>query len=70
MQTRPTTPPRPGCVTLYALFLGLSSVGLAVMAVMDLLNTRRAWADRHAVVIVSALALGHGTGDPGAAGAR
>jgi hypothetical protein len=27
------------------------------MAVMDLLNTRRAWEDRHAVVIVSALAL-------------
>lgn len=57
MQTRPTTPPRPGCVTLYAVCLGLSSAGLAFMAVMDLLHTRRAWADRHAVVIVLALAL-------------
>lgn len=52
-----TTRRRPGCVTLYALCLGLLSACLALMAAMDLLITRRAWADRHAVVIVSALAL-------------
>ncbi len=58
MQSPPTTTPRrPGCVTLYALCLGLLSACLALMAVMDLLITKRDWADRHAVVIVSALAL-------------
>jgi hypothetical protein len=44
-------------VTLYAVCLFLSSAGLILLAVMDLLNTRRAWADRHVVVIVLALAL-------------
>jgi hypothetical protein len=51
-----TTRRRPGCVTLYALCLGLLNACLALMAVIAAI-TRRAWADRHAVVIVLALAL-------------